>query len=93
MAGRHKTTCKTGKKTLEKLEKIPGVKSVIIGRSYGGKGLHQGRDGILKLQLTKGHSITGVMQTSKGVQDIRIVLENNADEDKIRALIQTHFSA
>jgi len=85
--GKHRSTCKQGKKTVNALLKIDGIKSVIIGISHGGKGLHQARDGAIKLQVSKPGAISAVMQTSKGIQDINILLESDIDDEAIRALI------
>lgn len=88
MRGKHQTTCKAGKKTIERIQKIAGVKSVIIGRSFGGKGLHQAQDGTIKLQASSLGAITAVMQTSKGVQNLTILLGKDADEWAVRNAIE-----
>ena len=88
MRGKHQTTCKAGKRTIALLKTITGVKTVFIGRSAGGKGLHQGRDGMIKLQLSKPGAILAVMQTSKGVQNITIVLEHDAEDQQVRESIE-----
>lgn len=92
MPGKHTTTCKAGRKTLNQIEKIPGVKKVIIGRSLGGKGLHQGRDGMIRLQTSLPGAISAVMQTSKGVQNITILLETGVDDAALRTLIQKQLT-
>lgn len=62
---------------------------MLIGQSAGGKGLHQGSDGDIKLQGSKPGAITAVMQTSKGVQNITLLLEADANEQAIRDLVQS----
>jgi len=88
MKGRHQTTCKAGKRSIALIKTIEGVKDLVIGRSHGGKGLHQAYDGAIKLQKSTLGGITGVMQTSKGVQDITILLESSADEAQVRSAIE-----
>ncbi len=89
MRGRHQSTCKKGKKSIESLKKISGVKTVIIGPSSGGKGLHSATDGTVKLQISHEGYIKAVMQTSKGVQNLSILLEDEADEPSVRQALQS----
>lgn len=91
MRGRHQSTCKAGKKTISALLKIPGVKSVIIGQSVGGKGLHHGSDGSIKLQRTSPGCVHALMQTSKGVQQISILLDKGSDEEATKELIHKNI--
>ena len=85
--GRHQSTCKAGKRTIARLRKLNGVKAVIIGRSTGGKSLHEAKDGSIKLQTSTSSSIKAVMQTSKGVQEITILLEHQVEVEAMRQLI------
>ena len=78
--GRHQSTDKTGKKTIARIEHIPGVTAVIIGRSIGGKSIARGRAvGDFKLQGEVPAGFKGVLQTSKGIQEIFIRVPKNKD--------------
>ncbi|HBF09573.1 MAG TPA: hypothetical protein DHW71_10560 [Gammaproteobacteria bacterium] len=88
MRGRHQSTCKKGKKAIDALKKVPGVKTVIIGPSVGGKGLHQATDGTVKLQNTLQGCIKAVMQTSKGVQNLSILLEDGLNEEDMKQALK-----
>ena len=90
--GRHQSSCKAGQKTIEALEKLDGVKGVVLGRSYGGKSFHNAYDGAVKLQQTQGAAIYALLRTSKGIQSLRILLEGLSFEDSIRAKILKDFS-
>lgn len=71
--GRHQSTDKTGRRTIARLRGVPGVKAVVIGRSYGGKSI--GRDravGDFKLQGEVQGGFKGILQTSKGIQELYI---------------------
>jgi len=71
--GRHLSTDKDGKKTIAKLEKIPGVAAVVIGRSLGGKAIGRGSAaGDFKLQAEVPGGFKGVLQTSRGIQELFI---------------------
>lgn len=87
MRGKHHTTCKAGRRKIELIKKVPGIKAVLIGRSLGGKGLHQASDGTVKLQTSRPGAITAVMQTSKGVQNITFLLEPDALDSQVRNLL------
>ena len=41
--GRHQSTDKEGKRTIDTLERIPGVEAVFINRSIGGKSIGRKR--------------------------------------------------
>lgn len=74
--GRHQTSCKEGKRTILLIEAIPGVSAVIIGMSLGGKSVGKNKsDGYLKLQREEESGFKAVLQTSKGVQEIFIMVE------------------
>ena len=92
MRGRHQSSCKAGQKTIEALQQLPGIKAVIIGRSYGGKSFHNAYDGAIKLQQTQGNTIYALLRTSKGIQSLRILLENTSFEANIRARILKDFT-
>ena len=73
--GRHRSTDKEGKETLARLERIPGVTAVIIGRSVGGKALGRGAAvGHFKLQSKVEGGFSGVLQTSRGIQEIIVLV-------------------
>ena len=74
--GRHQTTCKHGKKTISLIEAIPGVTAVIIGMSLGGKSIARTKpDGFLKLQREEENGFKALLQTSKGVQEVFIMVD------------------
>ena len=59
---------------------IPGVTAVVIGRSYGGKYLVRDRAvGDFKLQAEVRGGFKGVMQTSKGIQEVFIQVAEHTE--------------
>lgn len=61
---------------LKKVETLPGVIGVIIGRSYGGKSLGKNSaTGALKIQRREPGGLKAVTQTAKGLQEIFIRIE------------------
>ena len=71
--GRHQTTSKECKAVLRRIETLPGVGGVIIGRSYGGKSLGAGAStGTVRIQRPVSGGLKAVTQTEKGVQEIFI---------------------
>jgi hypothetical protein len=88
--GRHRSTDKAGKKTLTRLGNIAGVEAVVIGRSVGGKSLGRSRGvGDFKLQGEVPGGFKGVLQTSKGIQEIFVRVSK--DKDKVAAAIRREF--
>ena len=88
--GRHRSTDKEGKKTMARLQGIPGVAAVVIGQSYGGKSI--GRDratGDFKLQGEVQGGFKGVLQTSKGIQEIFVRVEK--DKEEVARRIRAQF--
>ena len=80
--GRHQSTCKDGKKSIKKIESIQGVQGVIIGMSIGGKSIAAGRSaGDVKLQRVLKGGIKGLLQTSKGVQEIFVKVDLGLELD------------
>ena len=66
---------------LARIEGLEGVVAVIIGRSYGGRSLGQGSStGSVRIQRVVPGGLKGVMQSSKGVQEIFIRTEEGAEE-------------
>lgn len=58
---------------MRRIEAMEGVVGVIIGRSYGGKSLGQGRGtGSIKIQRQTPGGIKAVTQSEKGLQEIFI---------------------
>jgi hypothetical protein len=87
--GRHQSSCKDGKRTIQRIENIPAVIGVIIGHSFGGRSIGQGRaPGDLKLQRIIEGGIKAVLQTSKGVQEIFIRVETGS-EQSVKDLIES----
>lgn len=71
--GRHQSTDKTGRRTIARLRGVPGVRAVVIGRSYGGKSIARDRAvGDFKLQGEVQGGFKGILQTSKGIQELYI---------------------
>ena len=76
--GRHQSTSKECRALLKRIEAIEGVVAVIIGRSYGGKSLGQGKTtGSLRIQRTVSGGLKAVMQSEKGLQEIYIRTQSN----------------
>lgn len=89
--GRHQSTDKDGKKTIAGIESIPGVTAVVIGRSIGGKSIGRGRRvGDFKLQAEVPGGFKGVLQTSKGIQEIFIRVPDRKDD--VASAIRKLFS-
>jgi len=91
--GKHRSTDKEGQQTIARLEKIPGVTAVIIGRSIGGKSIGRRRAvGDFKLQSEVQGGFRGVLQTSKGIQEIVVIVEERKAETAkaIRAIFPNH---
>ncbi len=73
---------------LAKVEALPGVVGVIIGRSYGGKSLgKQNRTGSLRIQRREEGGLKAVTQTSKGLQEIFIRIEEGC-EDRVATAME-----
>lgn len=89
--GRHQSTCKEGERTLEKVGRLPGVSAVIIGRSTGGKAIGRGKPvGFLKLQRAVPGGFKAVLQSSKGVQELFVQVEEGL-EGKVEAAVNEMF--
>ena len=82
--GKHQSTDKEGKRTIAAIEAISGVEAVFINRSIGGKSVgRSGRAGDFKLQGETRGGFRGILQTSKGIQEI-FVRVNIRELDRIR---------
>ena len=85
--GRHRSTDKEGKRTIAALERIAGVEAVFINRSIGGKSIGRQRAaGDFKLQGEAPGGFRGVVQTSKGIQEIFIRVAEPGDPEVRRQL-------
>lgn len=79
--GRHRSTSKECHGLLRRIEALPGVTAVIIGRSYGGKSLGAAdRTGAVKIQRQTSGGLKGVMQSEKGLQEIFIRTTAGAED-------------
>lgn len=86
--GRHQSTSKACKAVLDRVESLPGVRGVILGHSYGGKSLgRHGSTGALRIQRPAENGFKGVIQTSKGLQELFILVEPGAEE-QVRAAVE-----
>lgn len=71
--GRHQSTSKECQRAIAKIEAMPGVIGVIIGRSYGGKSLGQeNATGSIRIQRPVSGGLKAVTQTEKGLQELFI---------------------
>ena len=87
--GRHRSTDKEGRRTIDAIERIPGVEAVIISRSIGGKSI--GRHcaaGDFKLQSEMPGGFKGVLQTSKGIQELFVRVRNPSDAEVRKRLAE-----
>jgi 2-keto-3-deoxy-L-rhamnonate aldolase RhmA len=74
--GRHQSTSKECQRTIAKIEAMPGVIGVIIGRSYGGKSLgNEKSTGSIRIQRPVSGGLKAVTQTEKGLQELFIRTE------------------
>ena len=86
--GRHRSTDKEGGRTLARIEAVPGVAGVVIGHSVGGKNLGRpARTGSFRLQGQVAGGFRGVVQTSRGIQEVFVRLEEGADRPAVAAAI------
>lgn len=86
--GRHKSTDKEGRRTLARLEAVPGVTAIVIGHSLGGKSLGRtARTGDFRLQGAVAGGLKGVVQTSRGIQEIFVRVAQGADRQQVAAAI------
>lgn len=74
---------------MRKVEAINGVVGLIIGRSYGGKSLGRGsRTGELKIQRKVSGGIKAVIQSEKGLQEIFIRTDAEAEDRITEAILE-----
>ncbi|NCF12597.1 MAG: hypothetical protein GWP68_04375 [Verrucomicrobiaceae bacterium] len=80
--GRHQSSSKECLRAISKIEAMPGVVGVIIGRSYGGKSLGQGgKTGEIRVQREVSGGLKAVTQTSKGLQELFIRTEQGVAKE------------
>ena len=66
---------------MKKIEAMQGVIGVIIGRSYGGKSLGQGKaTGSIRLQREVPGGLKAVIQSAKGLQELYIRTEAGMED-------------
>jgi len=87
--GRHQSTSKECRALIRRIEGIEGVVGVIIGRSYGGKSLGSGSStGALKIQRKVPGGLKGVIQSSKGLQELFIRTEADREDSIAEAILR-----
>ena len=85
--GRHQSSSKECLKAIRKIESLPGVVGVIIGRSYGGKSLGKhGKTGSVRIQRVVPGGLKAVTQSSKGLQELFIRTEDGKAEEVWRRI-------
>ena len=85
--GRHQSSSKECLRAIRKIESLPGVTGVIIGRSYGGKSLGKnGKTGSVRVQREVSGGLKAVTQTSKGLQELFIRTKEGVSEEVWRAI-------
>ena len=85
--GRHQSSSKECLRAIRKIESLPGVAGVIIGRSYGGKSLGKnGKTGSVRVQREVSGGLKAVTQTSKGLQELFIRTEKGVSDEVWRAI-------
>lgn len=71
--GRHKSTCKDGRKSIEWIQEIEGVKAVILGKTRGRIG--RGKTGSVKIQRQLDiPGFKAVLTCSYGLQELVVIL-------------------
>lgn len=86
--GRHQSSSKECLKIIKRIEQVPGVAGVIIGRSYGGKSLGRNRTtGSVRIQREVPGGLKAVTQSAKGLQEIFIRISEGNDES-VRAELE-----
>lgn len=74
---------------MQRIEALEGVIGIIIGRSYGGKSLGStSPTGMIRIQRQISGGIKAVTQTEKGLQEIFIRTEADAEE-RITSIIRS----
>lgn len=87
--GRHQSTSKESRKAIERVEGLPGVKGVILGHSYGGKSLGRHEStGSIRIQRAMENGWKGVVQSSRGLQELFILMEDGADPEAVEGSLK-----
>lgn len=74
---------------MRRIEALPGVAGVMIGRSYGGKSLGSGsRTGTMKVQRKIPGGLKAVTQTEKGLQEIFIRTEAGYEDSVAEEILR-----
>ena len=85
--GAHTSTTRKARRTIEMLEALEGVEAVMIGFSIGGKSIgRNASEGDFKIQREEEAGYKGVIQTSKGIQEIFIRIKQGQKEAFLSAL-------
>lgn len=88
--GRHRSSDKEGRRTLARIEAVDGVVGVVIGHSVGGKALGRtGAAGDFRLQAPVPGGYKGVLQTSRGIQEVFVRFAPDGDAAAIADDIAT----
>ncbi|GAA5122881.1 hypothetical protein GCM10023212_20340 [Luteolibacter yonseiensis] len=73
---------------MRRIEAMEGVVGVIIGRSYGGKSLGQGKaTGSVRIQRKVPGGLKAVTQSAKGLQEIFIRTEPGMEDSVSEAVL------
>ena len=73
---------------MKRIEALPGVTGVIIGRSYGGKSLgRSSRTGAIRIQRQVPGGLKAVTQSAKGLQEIFIRSEPGMEDEIAEAVL------
>lgn len=90
--GAHTSTTRKGRRTIEKLEALDGVEAVMIGFSVGGKSIgRNASEGDFKIQREEDAGFKGVLQTSRGIQEIFIRIKQGQKEKFLSALDKSNL--
>lgn len=85
--GAHTSTTRKARRTIVRLEGLDGVEAVMIGMSIGGKSIgRNATEGDFKIQREEEAGFKGVLQTSKGIQEIFIRIKKGQKEAFLSAL-------
>ncbi|MBK1816077.1 hypothetical protein JIN84_10680 [Luteolibacter yonseiensis] len=86
--GRHQSSSKECLLVMRRIEAMEGVVGVIIGRSYGGKSLGQGKaTGSVRIQRKVPGGLKAVTQSAKGLQEIFIRTEPGMEDSVSEAVL------
>jgi hypothetical protein len=87
--GRHQSTSKECRATIARIEGLPGVVGVIIGRSYGGKSLgSKSTTGSVRVQRPVAGGLKAVIQSAKGLQELFIRTAAGAEDSVAEAVAE-----